>query len=352
MELKKQKDTFIISGSLTYKSLPKLLELKKKENIKSIDIKNAALDTSAALFFLDLKEEDNIDIFTTDKQDRLFDIVKSNKKKSVYNVQKKSFFYKVGLFSYNKAYEIFLFLEFIGEIFVNIFKYIKNPKKLRFKAVVNDIERMGIGAIPIITIISFLIGVVISYHGSIKLKQFGANIFIVDLVGISVVREFGPLIVAILLAGRSSSSYTAQIGIMKVTEEVDVIETMGLHPFDVLVIPKILSMVVSLPILTILADIMGILGGLVVAYASLDITPYDFITRLNHAVGIKTFIAGMIKTPFFAFLVATIGSFKGFRTKKNVDSIGNNVTISVVDSIFAVIVADALFSILFSWAGI
>ena len=353
MNINKQNDTIVISGELTYKSLPKLIETVKNSQIKLIDISQAdRIDTSAAVFLLDLSKNKNVYISASDEQKNLLDIVEKNKKTSTIHSKEQGLFYKIGKTTYEKAYEAYLFFNFLGELFINMLNYIKNPKRLRLKAIVNDIDKMGVGAIPIITIISFLIGIVISYHGSIKLKQFGANIFIVDLVGISVVREFGPLIVAILLAGRSSSSYTAQIGIMKVTEEVDVIETMGIHPFDVLVMPKIISMVISLPILTIIADVMGILGGVVVAYASLSITPHDFIARLHYAVGIKTFIAGMIKTPFFAFLVAAIGSFKGFRTKKNVDSIGTNVTISVVDSIFAVIVTDALFSILFSWAGI
>jgi phospholipid/cholesterol/gamma-HCH transport system permease protein len=354
-KLQIKNDGIYISGELTYKAISYLID--KLKNINSavlINLENATrIDTSFAVFILEFADNYKIEnILMSDKHKKLFDIVRKNMGIKSSPVKNRGFFYNLGRNVYLKLYEIYIFLGFIGEIFINISKSIANPKRLRIKAIVNDIDKMGVGAMPVVSILSFLIGVVIAYQGSIKLKEFGANIFIVDLVSISVIREFGPLIVSILLAGRSSSSYTAQIGIMKVTEEVDVIKTMGLNPFDVLVIPKILSMLISLPILTILADIMGILGGIIVAYLSMDITSYDFMIRMHHAIGIKTFFAGMIKTPVFAFLIASIGSFKGFRTKKNVNSIGNNVTVSVVDSIFAVILADAVFSILFSWFGI
>jgi len=356
IEIHKENNGIVVTGSLTYKTLPIFIETLNnfKKEISFLDFrKTEKIDTSSFIFIHDFSKLNNINkLIMTEEQQKLFEIVKEHIRQPQNIKDSKGIFYSIGKTTYEIIYEVYLFLDFIGEIFVNIAKSIINPKNIRIKATVNDIENMGIKAMPLITIISFLVGVVISYHGSVKLKQFGANIFIVDLVTISFIREFGPLIVAILLAGRSSSSYTAQIGIMKVTEEVDVIKIMGLNPFNVLVIPKIVSMIISLPILTVLADIMGILGGLILAYLSLDITPYDFISRLHHVANIKMIVAGMIKTPVFAFLIASIGSYKGFRTKKNVNSIGENVTISVVDSIFAVIIVDAVFSILFSWAGI
>ncbi len=349
MQYKIDGNRLILYGELTYKSIEKLSKIVKKERFKLVDITKAeTIDTTFMVFLITLKKE----IVANSEQMKLLDIVKENFKGGTLEHKKVGFFYEIGLKFIERIKELYCFLVFIGEVFIKGVGVVFKPKRLRIKSIAKDIELMGFNAIPILATISFLIGAVIAYHGSIRLKQFGANIFVVDLVSISVLRELGPLIVAILLAGRSASSYTTQIGIMNVTEEIDVIKTMGVEPFDVLVFPKIISMLVSVPLLTILADISGVFGGLVVAKLSLGITLRDFILRLHQAISINTFLAGLLKAPAFAFLIATIGAYKGFRTQKNVESIGKSVTISVVDSIFAVIIADAIFSVLFRWMGI
>ncbi len=355
LSVKQEYDNLIIEGEATYNSLPYLMnKLKKAKNpINSLDIRRVLkIDTSSALFILDFVQLHNATLKCSDKNNRLFEIVRNHMKDKDIEHPPDGLFYNIGKTVYYNLVELYLFFGFVGEIFVHLVGSVTHPKRFRPKAIVNDIEKMGLNAVPIISVLSLLIGVVMAYQGSVRLKEFGANIFIVDLVSISIARELGPLIVAILLAGRSASSYTAQIGIMKVTEEIDVIKTMGLHPFDVMVFPKIISMIISLPLLVILADIMGIFGGAVVAHLSLNITFYDFFLRLKSVFTLNTFLAGLIKAPVFAFMIAMIGCFKGFRTQKNVESIGKNVTISVVDSIFAVIVIDAIFSIIFRWVGI
>jgi len=349
MQFRIESNRLVLYGELTYKSIGKLSKIVRRESFEIVDITGAqALDTLFVVFLLKLKKE----IVANSEQMKLIGVVKENFKEGSIEFKKSGFFYEVGLKFIERVRELYCFLVFIGEVFIKGIGVFFKPKRLRVKSIAKDIELMGFNAIPILTTISFLIGAVIAYHGSIKLRQFGANIFVVDLVSISVLRELGPLIVAILLAGRSASSYTTQIGIMKVTEEIDVIKTMGVEPFDVLVFPKIISMLISVPLLTVLADVSGVFGGLVVAKLSLGITLRDFILRLHQAVSINTFLAGLLKAPAFAFLIATIGAYKGFRTQKNVESIGKSVTISVVDSIFAVIIADAIFSVLFRWMGI
>jgi len=354
--VKQNKDTVIIKGKATYAELPKLMDKLNSisKQVKTIDITNVKkIDTSCLIFLLQFAKQYNSEINCSQNNKKLLEIVKSNlNQTSPKKTYHDNFFYNIGAAVYHKLIELYLFFGFLGEIFIHFAKALTHPKLFRIKAIVHDIEKMGLNAVPIITVLSLLIGVVMAYQSSIKLKEFGANIFIVDLVSISITRELGPLIVAILLAGRSASSYTAQIGIMKVTEEIDVIQTMGLHPFDVLVFPKIISMIISLPLLVILADITGIFGGAIVANLSLGITYYDFYLRLSNVLSLHTFLSGLIKAPVFAFVIAVIGCFKGLRTSKNVESIGENVTISVVDGIFAVIVIDAVFSVVFRWAGI
>ncbi len=352
LELKVEGNTLFLKGSATYQTLRQFISRfpEYKDKIDTIDIKDIEkIDTLFLGYLIKTKKKLN----ATNRQEELINIVKLNwESEKEEKGSSLSFFESVGKGTIDRLKEFYLFLCFIGEIFLNSVKIILNPKRIRIKSILYDIEIMGFNAIPILATISFLVGVVIAYHGSVRLKQFGANIFVVDLVGISFLRELGPLLVAIIMAGRSASSYTAQIGIMNVTEEIDVIRTMGIDPLDVLVFPKLVSMFIVFPLLIVLSDILGILGGIVVGKLALDVTLSDFLLRLHHAISIKTFLSGILKAPAFAFLVASIGSFKGFRTQKNVESIGKSVTISVVDSIFAVIIADAIFSILFRIAGV
>ncbi len=204
-------------------------------------------------------------------------------------------------------------------------------------------------AMPITGLLAFLMGVVIAYQGAEQLRQFGANIFVVDLVGISILREIGPLIVAILVAGRSGSAYAAQIGTMKVTEELDAIKTLGLSPIQLLVLPRVFALAIAVPLLTVYADILGVAGGALVAFKELDLTFTEFLTRFEEWVALRHFLIGVGKAPFFAVIIAVVGCYQGFQIRGNVDDVGRKTTIGVVQSIFLVIVFDAACSIALSW---
>ena len=239
-------------------------------------------------------------------------------------------------------------LSFVGECALALAGSIARPARLRWRPILFNIRSAGFDALPIVGLLSFLLGVVVAYQGADQLRQYGANIFVVDLVGLSMLREFAPLITAIIIAGRSGSAYAAQIGTMSVTEEVDAMRTLGIAPLDLLVLPKILALVIALPLLTVFADVLGVLGGMVMARAQLGVGYDEFLDRLDNAVSITSYLIGIGKAPVVAAIIATVGCFQGFRTKGGADSVGRQTTRAVVQSIFLVIVADALFSIAFS----
>ncbi|HEX5670644.1 MAG TPA: ABC transporter permease, partial [Sulfuricurvum sp.] len=204
----------------------------------------------------------------------------------------------------------------------------------------------GLSALPIVATSAFLIGVVIAFQSLVQLQKFGADIFIVDTIGISLTRELAPLVTAIVVAGRSGSAFTAQIGAMKMTQEIDAMKTMGFDPFIFLVWPRVIALMVVMPLLIFFADIVGIFGGMVVAQAQAGLSFDEFLYRLKGALALKHYVIGIIKGPFFAFLIALISTYRGFQVSLNTESIGHYTTQSVVNSIFLVIACDALFSIL------
>jgi phospholipid/cholesterol/gamma-HCH transport system permease protein len=208
-------------------------------------------------------------------------------------------------------------------------------------------EQVGLDAVPIISLLTFLVGAVVAFVGATALRDFGAEIFTVELVSISFLREFGVLLTSILLAGRSGSAFTAQIGSMKSREELDAIQALGLDAIELLVIPRLLALFVMLPVLTFLAMLSGIVGGGIVGVLALDITPGMFISRLHEMTDIAHFWVGMSKTPLFAFLIATVGCLEGFKVEGSAESVGRHTTSSVVQSIFLVIVFDALFAMFY-----
>ncbi|MEP4052417.1 MAG: ABC transporter permease [Litorimonas sp.] len=243
-------------------------------------------------------------------------------------------------------------LAFIGHFFVVLAKVIASPKRLRWKSIVNLIESVGLDAAPIVMVLSFFIGAVIAYMGANLLAAFGASVFMVDLVGFSVLRELAVIITAILLAGRSDSAFTASIGSMKMRQEIDAMTVMGLDPYEVLVIPRAIACVVAMPILTFLAMLSGLAGGLLVAWGTADISPILFFNRLNTAVGIENLWVGLSKTPVFGLIIAIIGCRQGLAVGGSVESLGQRTTTAVVQAIFTVIFVDALFAIFFYQLGV
>ena len=239
-------------------------------------------------------------------------------------------------------------LAFIGQAAVVALGLLRHPRRLRWRTVLRNIQIGGFEALPIIGLTSLLLGVVVAYQGADQLRHYGANIFVVDLVGYAMLREFAPLISAIIIAGRSGSAYAAQIGTMVVTEEVDAMRTIAIDPTELLVLPKILALALALPLLTVFADITGVIGGMLMARSQLGVGMHEFIDRFGQELQGPSLLIGLGKSVVFAVIIAVIGCFQGFRTRGSADSVGRQTTLSVVQSIFMVIVADALFSVVFS----
>jgi phospholipid/cholesterol/gamma-HCH transport system permease protein len=237
---------------------------------------------------------------------------------------------------------------FVGESALALAGCVAHPARFRWRPILYNIRSAGFDALPIVGLLSFLLGIVVAYQGANQLRQYGANIFVADLVGLSMLREFAPLITAIIIAGRSGSAYAAQIGTMAVTEEIDAMRTIGIAPLDLLVLPKIIALVIVLPLLTVFADVLGVFGGMIMARAQLDVGFDEFLDRFVKAVSISAYLIGICKAPVFAVIIAVIGCFQGFRTKGGAENVGRQTTRSVVQSIFLVVVADALFSVVFS----
>ncbi|MDH3700842.1 MAG: MlaE family lipid ABC transporter permease subunit [Alphaproteobacteria bacterium] len=239
-------------------------------------------------------------------------------------------------------------LNFYGRTVAGFGALVRRPGRLRYTALVNQVELTGLNAIPIVCLLSFLIGIVIAFVGADQLRRFGAEIFTVNLLGVIMLREIGVLMTAIMVAGRSGSAYTAQIGTMQVNEEIDALRTLGLDPMDVLVIPRICGLLISLPILAFLAEIAGLLGGAMMATMVLDVTFTQFVRQLESVVTLNHFAVGMVKAPVFAYIIAIVGCYEGLRVGGSAESVGRMTTKSVVTSIFLVIIADAIFSVIFS----
>lgn len=239
-------------------------------------------------------------------------------------------------------------LSFFGVICITAGRMLLHPRRLRLTALVAQMEQTGVNAVPIIGLLSFLIGVVIAYQSADQLRRFGAQIYTVNLLGVGILRELGVLMAAIIIAGRSGSAFTAQLGTMRVNEEIDALRTIGLDPVEVLVIPRLFGLMLTLPMLALCADLFGLLGGCLMAWATLGITPPQFFRQLQYGLNSGTFWIGLIKAPFFAFIIALVGCYEGFQVARSAESVGRQTTLSVVESIFLVIVADAAFSIVFS----
>ncbi len=243
-------------------------------------------------------------------------------------------------------------LNFLGLTVIVLLGSALRPGRIRGTALISQMEQTGLNALPIVGLISFLIGVVLAYQGADQLARFGAQIFTVNLVGVGVLREMAILLTAIIVAGRSGSAFTAQIGTMKVNEEIDAMRTIGLDPMEVLVMPRVIGLMLVMPLLTFYADIMGLLGGAVMATVTLDISFVRFARQLSEAVTLWSFWIGIIKAPIFAFIISLVGCYEGLMVTRSAESVGRQTTRAVVEAVFLVIVLDAMFSILFSVLGI
>ena len=322
----------------------------------------SSLDTTGTLLLINFKkkyEHSGITVLLKNKTQSfnvLFSLVESYSYKLSFKKQTHDIFYNF-LFSVGfMTIDIFCvakdLLSFFGEVLVHIFMSLCGRKKIRFTAFCAHLQNVGLNAVPIISLISFLIGVVLAYQSITQLTRFGAEIFTVNLLGLGILREVGILITAIVVAGRSGSAFTAQIGTMVLNEEVAAMQTMGLDPVNVLVIPRLMALIIALPLLAFLSDIIGILGGAFMTNLLMDLSYIQFFEQLKAAITPTTFWIGIIKAPVFGFLIALVGCFEGFKVSGSAESVGQRTTKSVVESIFLVIVADAGFSVLFSYLKI
>lgn len=243
-------------------------------------------------------------------------------------------------------------LAFLGETLVTTFRLLLSPWKLRWTSIVSVMEEAGLDAMPIIAFLSFFVGMVVAFIGATTLRDLGSEIFTVELIGYAMLRELGVMLTGIVLAGRTNSSFTAQIGTMKMRQEIDAMQTLGLKPMDVLVAPRIIAMVITTPVLAFVGTVSGIAGGVMVGWLALDINPGVFIDRLQSNVPADQFWIGMSKAPVFGFVVALIACRQGLNVGGSVQSLGNKTTTSVVQAIFSIIVIDALFAIFYMEMGI
>jgi phospholipid/cholesterol/gamma-HCH transport system permease protein len=348
------------SGDLSLYNIAQYQQEIDQLDIKSfnkvvIDLtKITFLDTAAALFIQNISTTSTTVLVENKNIEDTLELIKhyASDRETLSVEKKESFLAQTGKIFYDYYLGFLQFMEFLGILFATKIHYLKSLRNIRYKEIAFEINESAIKALGIISLTSFLIGLVVAYQSAYQLKIYGANIFIVDMLGISILRELAPLITAIVIAGRSGSAFTAQIGAMKITQELDAMRTMGFDPYVFLVMPRIIALMLAMPILIFVADIMGMIGGMIVANIDLKITSDLFVDRFNEVIAAKHLFIGLIKGPFFAFLIASIGIYRGLRVKDDTQSIGFNTTKSVVESIFAVIVCDAIFSIAFTNLGI
>jgi phospholipid/cholesterol/gamma-HCH transport system permease protein len=248
-------------------------------------------------------------------------------------------------------HEVRALVGFFGETLIKLVRTFRQPSRFRPIATVHHMEQVGLDAVPLVALLCFLVGAVVAFLGANILRDFGAVIYVVELVSISFLREFGVLLTAIILAGRTASAFTAQIGAMKAREEVDAIRTLGLDPIDLLVIPRVLALLVMLPLLTFVAMVFGLLGGLTVGAYGLDIPPMQYLARMHDTMELRHFVVGLVKAPFFALIIALIGCLEGLQVEGSAESVGERTTSSVVQAISLVIVLDAAAAIWFMEMG-
>lgn len=261
----------------------------------------------------------------------------------------KPFLWRVGAETISKLDQADGFIMLIGDMTTRLAEALGNWRRFRIPSIASNVYSTGVQALPILALLSFLIGVVLAYQMGLQLQTYGANIFIAYLSGLAIFREFSPLITAIIVAGRTSSAFTAQIGSMKINEEVDALETMGLSPVELLVLPKVLGLLLVFPLLIFWSDMFSLAGAAIMSKWMLSVGYIDFMERLRASVGLEQLMLGLYKAPAFALIIALVGCFQGFRVEANADSIGSQTTRSVVQALFLIIIADAVYSIIYSW---
>ena len=360
----KEQNRFQCSGDwcvLTLGSLSKNFrasDLPKGQKLEISGKSISSFDSAGALALKtcieELKERENevklIDF--SEVQNQLIQLIESKQEVLSYQIpvpKKEGILYQIGKESENKLMQVDGLVILIGDLSTKLFEALGSWRRFHFPSIMSNIDSAGLKALPIVALLSFLIGVVLAYQMGLQLATYGANIFIAYLSGMAIFREFAPLITAIIVAGRTSSAFTAQIGSMKLNEEVDALLTMGLSPTELLVLPKVIGLLIIFPLLIFWADIFSILGAMIMSNSMLNIGFEDFLQRLKDSVGLSQMMLGLYKAPAFAILIALVGCYQGFRVQASADSIGSQTTKSVVQALFLIIIVDAIFSVVYSW---
>lgn len=324
------------------------------ESITSFDSAGALTLVKCMDILAQAKNQVELKNFSAE-QNELIELIKDKEEVLSYEVPdstKHSLLYKIGKESENKLFQIDGLIILVGDISSKFFDALGHWRRFQIPSIVSNIDSAGLKALPIVALLSFLIGVVLTYQMGLQLANYGANIFIAYLSGLAIFREFSPLITAIIVAGRTSSAFTAQLGSMKVNEEIDALLTMGLSPTELLVLPKVIGLLLVFPLLIFWSDVFSILGAMFMSKIMLGVGYEDFLQRLKDSVGLSQMMLGLYKAPAFALLIALVGCFQGFQVKASADSIGSQTTKSVVQSLFLIIIADAVFSVVYSWMGL
>ena len=351
-------NTLTVSGDWVLDHIASIQQEASNKSAQTIRVDIDRMDTAGALLLFRFSEQLQARLEGLKEwQSSLIELVsrieepKQAEKQDEENLIHR-FFTSIGKKSVAVSNDFLDLLRFMGEATIRLGLTIRHPSRLRATSLLRHIHETGVSAIPIVALIAFLISVVLAYQGSEQLRRFGAEIFTINMVAISVLREMGVLLTAIMIAGRSGSAFTAEIGVMKVNEEIDAMRIIGIRPFEFLVLPRIIALMITMPLLTFIADMMGILGGGIVSTTLLNISVDQYLTRLGDAIRVKDFWVGMIKAPIFGFAIAIVGCMRGMQVSGSAESVGRLTTVSVVESIFLVLLLDALFSLLFTQLGI
>ena len=321
-------------------------------NVAQLD----SLDTPGALFLCGLRDK-GVELTGIRAEHRaLLDLICGLDLKPLPKVksvpQWRQIVIQIGKGAHDARHEALDLITFVGRAANWSVTALIHPHCLRPASISRHVAETGIHALPIIGLMAFMIAIVIGYQGVAQLRPYGGEDFTINLVAVSVLREMGVLITSIMVAGRSGSAFTAEIGVMQTREEVDALKVMGIEPMQVLVVPRVIALVITLPLLTFFADIMGLIGGAAISQVLLDVSPTQYLTRLPHVVDGSDLFVGLFKAPVFAFFIAIIGCMHGLRVSGSAESVGRETTRAVVKAIFMVLVLDAFFSILFEKLGV
>ena len=329
----------------------------KQRKSRALDLsKLSGLDTPGALFLCELRDKHVELTGVSAEHKQLLELVCSLERKPLAKPKSiarwREFIIQLGKGADEFGREAYAVVAFVGRAANALGRTLIHPSSLRPAAISRQIAETGINALPIVGVMAIMISFVIGYQGLVQLRPFGGQDYTINLVAVSILREMGVLITAIMVAGRSGSAFAAEIGVMKSREEIDALEVMGLGPMELLVVPRLIAIIITLPLLTFFADIMGLVGGAILSQFQLHIAPLPYLDRVRLAVDTSDLFVGLIKAPIFAFFIGAVGCMHGLRVRGSAESVGRETTSAVVKSIFLVIIFDALFSILFERLGI